>query len=75
MIVLQRLKPMQSTLALSRCGWLNTGYEISRMQAPVPEMTRLVPVERCFAHPSGSHNGPAIRLAVTASFSPELSPE
>jgi hypothetical protein len=58
---------MQSPLALSRFGWLNTGYEISRMQAPVPEMTRLVPVERCFAHPSGSHNGPAIRLAEAAS--------
>ena len=58
---------MQSTLALSRYGWLNTVYEISRMQALVPEMTEPVPVERCFAHPSGSHNGPAIRLAVIAS--------
>jgi hypothetical protein len=37
------------------------------MQALVPEMTELVPIERCFAHPSGSHNGPAIQLAVTAS--------
>lgn len=34
---------MQSTLALSRYGWLNTVYEISRMQALVPEMTEPVP--------------------------------
>jgi hypothetical protein len=66
---------VQSTLPLGRYEWLNTVYEISRMQALVPEVTELVPVERCFAHPSGSHNGPAIRLAVTASSSPELSPE
>jgi hypothetical protein len=45
----ERTKPMQSTLALSRYGWLNTVYEISRMQALVPEMTEPVPVERCFA--------------------------
>jgi hypothetical protein len=40
---------MQSTLPLGRYGWLNTVYEISRMQALVPEMTEPVPVERCFA--------------------------
>jgi len=33
----ERTKPMQSTLALSRYGWLNTVYEISRMQALVPK--------------------------------------
>jgi hypothetical protein len=51
-----KLKPTQSTLPLSRYEWLNTAYEISRMHAPATETAAPVPVERCFAHPSGSEH-------------------
>jgi hypothetical protein len=56
LIARQSSKPTQSTLPLSRYEWLNTAYEISRMHAPATETAAPVPVERCFAHPSGSEH-------------------
>src|SRR6195952_162266 len=35
----------QSTLPLSRCGWLNTDYEMRRTSAAFIEMPRLLPLE------------------------------